>query len=75
MDEQARKIRREIMREYRQEIAETQAKRRAVLEAERRERLALQREAAMERRIMRQMVQKEQRSRIILVLRNNLLTR
>ena len=63
------------MREYRKEIAETQAKRRAVLEAERQERLALQREAAMERRIMRQMVQKEQRSRIILVLRNNLLTR
>ena len=75
MDEQARQIRREIMREYRKEIAETQAKRRAVLEAERQERLALQREAARERRIMRQMVQKEQRSRIILVLRNNLLTR
>ncbi len=75
MDEQARQIRREIIREYRGEIAETQAKRRAVLEAERQERLALQREAAMERRIMRQMVQKEQRSRIILVLRNNLLIR
>ena len=75
MDEQARQIRREIIREYRREIAETQAKRRTILEAERQERLALQREAAMERRIIRQMVQKEQRSRIILVLRNNLLIR
>ena len=71
MDAQARKIRQEIMREYRTGIAELQAKQRAALEAERQELLALKREAIQERRLARQQAAAERRVHLVLLFRGN----
>lgn len=68
MDEQARKIRQEILKEQRARITEQQAAQRAAQRQERQQRIQLRQEERQNRRLARQKARAAQTQQILVLL-------